>query len=231
MQSFPAEFRVLIIGSSGGIGSAFIQVVQQHPHCGVVIGLHRKSEPDIDFDQESSVGQAAYAVAPQGPFHLIINAAGVLHGPGFMPEKKLADLNYAQLEATFRANTLGPALVLRHFSPLLDHQRGVMAFISAKVGSIGDNRLGGWYAYRASKAALNMLIKTAAIEIKRSNPQAVVLALHPGTVRSALSKPFGGGANARAGEDAAHDMLQVIDKALPEHSGSFLAYDGAVLPW
>jgi NAD(P)-dependent dehydrogenase (short-subunit alcohol dehydrogenase family) len=148
-----------------------------------------------------------------------------------MPEKKLSELNYAQLMDTFRTNTFGPALVLRHFTPLLDSQRGVMAVLSAKVGSIGDNRLGGWYSYRASKAALNMLVKTASIEVKRSNPGAVLVALHPGTVHSRLSQPFRGGGAARSAADAATDMLGVLDRSTPADTGQFLAYNGAQLPW
>ncbi|HNE71875.1 MAG TPA: SDR family NAD(P)-dependent oxidoreductase, partial [Giesbergeria sp.] len=154
LDSFPAGFRALVIGASGGIGQAFVQALRAHPRCAEVVGLHRRSQPRLDMDDEASIGQAADALRAGGTFHLIIHAAGVLHGPRFMPEKKLGDLNYAQLEATLRANTLGPALVLRHFVPLLDRQRGVLALLSAKVGSIGDNRLGGWYSYRASKAAL-----------------------------------------------------------------------------
>jgi len=162
---------------------------------------------------------------------LIINAAGLLHSTDFMPEKKLGDLNYAQLEATFRTNTFGPALVLRHFSPLLDGERGVLAVISAKVGSIEDNRLGGWYSYRASKAALNMLLKTSAIELKRSKPTAVLVSLHPGTVNTGLSKPFKGEQIGRPASVAAQDMLAVLDGLTPAHSGSFVAYDGEALPW
>ena len=120
--------------------------------------------------------------------------------------------------------------MLRHFLPLLDKQ-GAMAMLSAKVGSIGDNRLGGWYAYRSSKAALNMLIKTAAIELARSKPRARLLALHPGTVISPLSQPFRGAAAARPAEQAAAEMLRVIDGLGAEHSGSFHAYDGQQLPW
>src|SRR5690606_21756376 len=126
-------------------------------------GLSRRSQPAFDFADEASIGTAAAAVAGQGPFNLIVNAAGLLLGEHGMPEKKLADLHYARLLATFQANVLGPALLLRHFVPLLERRRGVLAMLSARVGSIGDNRLGGWYGYRASKAALNMLVKTAAI--------------------------------------------------------------------
>jgi NAD(P)-dependent dehydrogenase (short-subunit alcohol dehydrogenase family) len=231
MNTFPDGFRALVIGASGGIGQAFVQTLQADPHCAEVIGLHRHSEPRLDFDDEASIASAADALRGQGKFHLIINAAGVLHTGDFMPEKKLGDLSYAQLEATFRVNTFGPALVLRHFCPLLHTQRSVLAVISAKVGSIEDNRLGGWYSYRASKAALNMLLKTAAIEVKRSNPMAVLVSLHPGTVNTGLSKPFKGEQIGRAATVAAGDMLGVLAQLTPADTGCFLAYNGARLPW
>jgi NAD(P)-dependent dehydrogenase (short-subunit alcohol dehydrogenase family) len=231
MNTFPDGFRALVIGASGGIGRAMMQILQADPRCAEVIGLHRQSDPRVNFDIESSIGAAAAQLHATGKFHLIINAAGVLHTENFMPEKKLGDLSYAQLEATFRINTFGPGLVLRHFTPLLDSQRGVLAVISAKVGSIEDNRLGGWYSYRASKAALNMLLKTAAIEVKRSNPQAVLVSLHPGTVNTGLSKPFKGEQIGRAALDAARDMLGVMAQLTPADTGSFLAYNGARLPW
>jgi NAD(P)-dependent dehydrogenase (short-subunit alcohol dehydrogenase family) len=235
MQSFPSGFRALIIGASGTIGTALVQQLGSHPQCGHVLGLHRQSQPAIDFDDEASFATAAVHLAAQcaeqGKFHLIIVATGVLHNAQFMPEKKLADLNYAQLLRTFQTNTLGPAMVLRHFAPLLDAQRGVLAVMSAKVGSIGDNQLGGWYSYRASKAALNMLLKTASIEVKRSNPQAVLVALHPGTVTSPLSKPFKGDTIGRPAADAAADMLRVIDSLAPGDTGRFVAYSGEALAW
>ena len=220
-----------MIGASGAIGAAFVQQLGTDARCGAVLGLHRQSSPAIDFADEASMALAAAAVAPQGPFHLIINAAGLLHSAGTMPEKKLADLHYAQLLATFQTNTFGPALVLRHFSPLLCAQRGVLVMLSAKVGSIGDNRLGGWYSYRASKAALNMLVKTAAIELKRSKPAAVLVALHPGTVASQLSQPFKGDQIGRPASLAAAEMLAVINHLTPNDSGRFVNYDGQALPW
>ena len=231
LTSFPAGYRAVVIGASGAIGAALVAQLQADPACGLVLGLHRRSVPAIDFDADGSVAAAAAAVASEGPFHLVINAAGILHTPQFMPEKKLADLNEAQLLATLRANTIGPALVLRHFAALLDAQRGVLAVLSAKVGSIEDNRLGGWYSYRASKAALNMLLKTAAIELKRSRPQAVLVALHPGTVRSALSQPFRGDQIGRPAAQAAAELLTVVDGLTPADTGRFIAYDGAPLPW
>jgi len=227
----PDGYRALVIGASGAIGAALLRQLAADGRCGLALGLHRQSQPAIDFDDEAGIAQAAAALAPQGPFHLIVNAAGVLHSQGRMPEKKLGDLGYAQLEATFRANTFGPALLLRHFSPLLDRRRAVLAVLSAKVGSIGDNRLGGWYSYRASKAALNMLVKTAAIELRRSQPQTVLVALHPGTVASPLSRPFKGEQIGRAPDMAAAEMLQVLDALGPADSGAFVAYDGQRLPW
>ncbi|MCF6757908.1 SDR family NAD(P)-dependent oxidoreductase [Pseudomonas balearica] len=231
MQSFPSGYRALVIGASGGIGAALVAALREDPRCAQVIELGRATQPALDLAEPASIERAAAELAGQGAFQLIVNAAGVLHNESFMPEKRLADLNPAQLLATFQVNTFGPALLLRYFCGLLDRQRGVLAMLSAKVGSIGDNRLGGWYSYRASKAALNMLIKTAAIEVRRSQPNAVLLALHPGTVNSALSQPFRGAEIGRPAAVAAHDLLRVIDSLGPEASGSFHAYDGQPLPW
>ncbi|MES2612943.1 MAG: SDR family NAD(P)-dependent oxidoreductase [Pseudomonadota bacterium] len=231
LRSFPQGFRALVLGASGGIGSAFVQHLQTDARCALVIGLGRSTRPPIDFEHEATVPEAAAALAPQGPFHLIIVATGMLHGPKGMPEKRLGQLNYAQMQACLRTNAMGPALVMAHFAPLLAKDRSVLAVLSAKVGSIGDNRLGGWYSYRASKAALNMFLKTAAIEVQRGNPQAVLVALHPGTVDSALSAPFRGAEIGRPAADAAADMLRVIDGLTPECTGSFYAYGGQPLPW
>lgn len=231
LTSFPTGYRVLILGASGGIGAAFAEQLSAQPACGAVHVLHRHSEPALDFADEASIAAAAASMRAHGPFHLIINAAGLLHSTDFMPEKKLSDLHYAQLMATFQVNTFGPALVLRHFSGLLDTQRAVLVMLSAKVGSIEDNRLGGWYSYRASKAALNMLIKTAAIELKRSQPATVLLAMHPGTVTTRLSQPFRGGSAARPARQAVQEMLAVIDQKMPADSGSFVTYSNENLPW
>ena len=231
MNSLPDQFHALIIGASGTIGAAFIDLLRECPRCASVQALHRQTKPHLDFNDEDSIAEAARALAAGPQYHLIINAAGVLHAESFMPEKRLADMNYAQMQVTFQANAFGPALVMRHFAPLLHSERAVMAMLSAKVGSIGDNRLGGWYSYRASKAALNMLIKTAAIELARTQANSVLVALHPGTVNSRLSRPFRGESIGRAARDAAADMLNVLDELTPAESGSFRSYDGAELPW
>lgn len=231
MNSFPNGFRALVIGASGAIGAALVARLSAAPRCGDVVGLGRRTDPAVDFDDEASIATAAAQLADRGPFHLILNATGILHTADFMPEKRLGQLNYAQMEATFRANAFGPALVMAHFAPLLDRERGVLAVLSAKVGSIEDNRLGGWYSYRASKAALNMLLKTAAIEVQRSQPNAVLVALHPGTVDSALSGPFRGAQIGRKPEDVAADLLRVVDGLTAADTGGFFTYAGAKLPW
>ena len=231
MDSLPDGYRALVLGARGAIGSAFVQQLRADVRCAEVVGLHRGSSPALDFDLEDSVGAAAEAVANRGPFHLLVNAAGILHAEAFQPEKKLASLHYAQMEATFRANTFGPALVLRHFCGLMAPGRALLVMLSAKVGSIGDNRLGGWYSYRASKAALNMLVRTAAIELARTRPELVVAALHPGTVQSALSRPFGGAQTGRVPAQAAGEMLAVMDRLTPADSGQFVSWNGEHLPW
>ncbi len=231
LKSFPRGFRALVIGASGAIGAAFVRALQADPACAGVTGLHRGSELPIDFDREETVAAAAEALSRQPPFNLIINAAGVLHTPDFMPEKRFADLNTAQMLETFRVNTFGPALVLGHFTKLLASERAVLAVLSAKVGSIGDNRLGGWYSYRASKAALNMFLKTASVEAARTRPDAVLVALHPGTVDSRLSAPFRGAEIGRSPDDAAADLLGVIDSLKPADTGQFISYSGERLPW
>lgn len=232
MQSLPEGYRALVIGSSGAIGAALVRQLQADPRCGQVIGLGRHTRPAIDFDNEPSVAAAAEQLRSSGPLHLIMVATGMLHGASGMPEKRLGQLRYAQVEAVFRVNTLGPAMLLAHFAPLLARrERSLMAVLSARVGSIGDNRLGGWYSYRASKAALNMLLRTAAIEVARTHSQAVLAALHPGTVDSPLSAPFRGAVIGRPPAEAAADLLRVLDGLTPDVSGGFWAYTGERLPW
>lgn len=231
MDSFPQGFRALVIGATGAIGAAYVDLLKSNSRCAAVEEIHRHSQPPINFAEENSIAEAATALAGKAPFHLIINAAGLLHTTGFMPEKKLSQMHYRQMLETFQTNAFGPAMVINHFSPLLDTERGVMALLSAKVGSIEDNRLGGWYSYRASKAALNMFVKTAAIELKRTKPNTVLVALHPGTVNSNLSQPFRGAEIGRSPLDAARDMLTVIERLTPSETGRFYAYNGERLPW
>jgi NAD(P)-dependent dehydrogenase (short-subunit alcohol dehydrogenase family) len=223
--------KALVIGAGGAIGAAFVELLRADPRSPHVVALGRHSDPPIDYGREETVAAAAEGLRAQAPFHAVIVATGVLHTAAAQPEKRLADLQLSSVEEVFRLNTFGPALVLRHFAPLLDRQRSVMALLSAKVGSIGDNRLGGWYSYRASKAALNMLVKTASIELRRTHPGAVLVALHPGTVRSALSRPFRGDEIGCEAAQAAAQMWRVLTSLEAADSGSFVAYDGQRLPW
>lgn len=230
MDSLGEGYRALVIGAGGALGGAFCQLLEEDPRCAQVLALGRSTTPALDLEHPQSIADAAVALARQAPLHLILLATGVLHRPGVSPEKSLAALQAEALQAVFQINALGPALVLQQFLPLLA-PRGAMAVLSAKVGSIGDNRLGGWYAYRASKTALNMLVKTAAIELARSRPQARLFSLHPGTVLSPLSQPFRGAAAGRPPRVAAAELLNLIDRLDPADSGGFFAYDGEPLPW
>ena len=231
MGLLPNPFRALVIGSSGTIGSAFTELLENNPLCSSVVGIHRHSEPHIDYLNLDSIASCATTLSADAPFQLIINTIGVLHTNDWMPEKRLDDLNAEHLSELMKINAIGPALTIRHFSQLLDPKNSIMVTLSAKVGSIEDNRLGGWYSYRASKAALNMLIKTASIEWARTKPNTALIAMHPGTVNSRLSKPFRGEQIGRSANDAVADMFRVIENLKKEDSGSFISYSGEKLPW
>jgi NAD(P)-dependent dehydrogenase (short-subunit alcohol dehydrogenase family) len=230
VNSLPDGYRALVLGSSGAIGSALLRTLQADARCAEALGLSRAQ--GLDLEDEARLAAAAAALRERGPWHLIVGATGVLQA-GRPPEKRLADLDAAALARLYAVNAIGPALLVKHFHELLPLRgRGLFGLLSARVGSIGDNRKGGWYGYRASKAALNMLVKTAAIEVARRRPLAVLAALHPGTVRSGLSAPILGDAEATAPDDAARNLLAVLD-ALPAEgaSGRFIAWDGAEIPW
>ena len=189
----------------------------------------------LDATNETSIAAAAGAAAHRVPrVDWLINVAGVLHDGDLQPEKRIADVTAANLALSFAVNATGPALVARHFeSLLLRSARPVFAVLSARVGSIADNRLGGWYSYRASKAALNMLTKTLAIEWARRRPPVACLALHPGTVATELAKPFVAADSPRvfSVERAASQLLELIEQAVPSPAGSFLAWNGETIPW
>ncbi len=232
MNSLPEGYAAAVIGASGAIGGALVRALQADPRCARVHALSRRGSPAVDLSDEASLEAAAAQLRAAGPLHLLVCATGVLQLGPRSPEKRLADLDPATLAQALAVNAIGPALVLKHFHDLLPlKQRGLLAVLSARVGSIGDNRKGGWYGYRASKAALNQLLHTAAIEVARKRPLAVLAALHPGTVSSALSAPILGDAEATAPDDAARNLLVVLDGLQAEHSGGLFAWDGAVIPW
>ena len=224
----------VIIGATGGIGGALVKALAETARYEPVIGLSRNSEPSVDITAEGTVEAAARHVATTGgPLRLLVIATGFLHDGHSRPERGLKDLDAGQLARAYAVNAIGPALVLKHFTPLLPKEgRSVVAAISARVGSIGDNHLGGWHAYRASKAALNQIVRTAAVELKRTRPDAVCVALHPGTVDTKLSAPFSkSGLNVRPPAEAARELLHVIDALRLHDTGGFFDYAGKPLPW
>lgn len=238
MESLPAGYRALVLGASGAIGGAFVAALRADPRCAEAVALSRSSVPAIDLLDEASLAAAAAALRGQAPFALIVVATGALQqrvaGRAVGPEKRLAELDPVVLTQAFAVNAIGPALIAKHFHDLLPvRERGVFAVLSARVGSIGDNAKGGWYGYRASKAALNQLWHTAAIEIARRRPEAVLAALQPGTVRSPLTAPVIGAEapDALSPDASAARLLAVLDGLAPADSGGFFAHDGARIPW
>jgi len=203
---------------------AFSRGIAASPHGNV-------SHHQIDYTDESSIAGAAAIASAAAPLDLVLVTTGLLHDQDIMPEKSLGDLSSTKFQRLFAANTILPALLAKHFLPrIVTDKRAIFAAVSARVGSISDNRLGGWYAYRASKAALNMVIKNAAIEIGRRYKQAVIVGLHPGTVDSSLSKPFQG--NVPEGklftpEFSAKKLLLVLDGLAAKDSGRCFAWDGS----
>jgi NAD(P)-dependent dehydrogenase (short-subunit alcohol dehydrogenase family) len=184
----------------------------------------------FDLEDEASIEAAARSVFSEGLPDLVIVATGVLHSAALWPEKSLKALDAAALRDVLAVNAIGPALVAKHILPHLSQEgKSVFGVLSARVGSISDNRLGGWHAYRSSKAALNMLVRNFAIELKRTHPDALCVALHPGTVDTALSRPFQTGLRADhlfSPDVSAHHLLSVIDALTPDQSGRLFAWDG-----
>ena len=230
--------RVAVFGAGGGIGAALVSTLISNRDIAEVFALSRAPDTAAftgairlrcDLTDEASIAAAAMAIG--SPLDLCIVATGVLTLPdGSGPEKSLRQIDAAAMAQTFALNTIGPALIAKHFLPLLPRdRRAVFAALSARVGSIGDNRLGGWHSYRASKAALNMLIRNFAIELGRTHKQAICVGLHPGTVATGLSAPFQRGVPAERlftpDESAAH-LLRVIDGLTPADSSECFAWDG-----
>lgn len=226
------DSAAVVIGASGGIGSALADRLQTSGTYAVVHRLSR-SGSGLDLEDETTIAAAASNVAEGPPVRLIFIATGVLHD-GQEPERSYRAMTAEHLLRDYRINTVGPALVARHFAPLLPREgRSVLAALSARVGSIGDNRLGGWHSYRASKAALNMILRNLSIELARTHREAIVAGLHPGTVDTALSVPFQKGVTPEklfTPEHSATRMLEVLDSLTPADSGNVFAFDGVQIP-
>jgi NAD(P)-dependent dehydrogenase (short-subunit alcohol dehydrogenase family) len=225
--------RAAIVGASGGIGAALANALDSDPRYGTVLRLSRSGGAiAIDLEDEASIATAAARCGSD--LNLLIVATGALQVGPQTPEKSSRALDGTLLARSFAINAIGPALVAKHFLPLLPRQGpAVFAALSARVGSIGDNRLGGWYGYRAAKAALNQLIRTLSIELAVKRPQAICVGLHPGTVDTALSAPFQTGVpkdKLLTPDFCATSLLAVLHGLTPSDSGSVFDWQGARLP-
>ncbi|MBX9759513.1 MAG: SDR family NAD(P)-dependent oxidoreductase [Beijerinckiaceae bacterium] len=222
----------VVSGASGGVGAALVRALEAQGGFDEVVGLSRGGTPAFDITDEASVAAAARALAGRD-VRLVVDATGFLHDARFQPEKSLRQLDPAHILQSFAVNAMGPALMMKHFLPLCPREgRFVFATLSARVGSIADNHLGGWHSYRASKAALNQFTRTAAVELKRTRPEAICVCLHPGTVDTRMSAAFSkSGLDVRPPEVAADDLLRVIEGLSPQQTGSFFDFKGEPVAW
>lgn len=221
--------RVLIFGSSGGLGKAFVSYCSNKVGVENVVSLSR-SENGLDITDELNLESLAEKI--KGPFRLIVNATGILKSQGSNPEKTIYVLEKKLMNELINVNAIGPALLLKFFSKKLDKERpSIFLNLSARVGSIEDNKLGGWISYRTSKAALNQIIKTASIEINRRNKNAICVGVHPGTVKTKFTENYQNRENILTVEKSVKMIMSVIENMNVSDNGKIFAYDGSVVPW
>ncbi|MDE2465510.1 MAG: SDR family oxidoreductase [Alphaproteobacteria bacterium] len=234
LETFPSGGIAVVIGSRSAIGRAMVAALAQSERFDAVLSFGRDTAPVLDVTCEDNWKNVAAQITAAGkPLRLVLVTTGLLRGPLGGPERTWGDIDPMAMAGAFAVNAIGPALALKHLLPLLPKEgKSMFAALSARVGSIADNRLGGWFSYRASKAALNQILHTAAIELARSRRAAVCVALHPGTVDTPLSAPF-----ARHGLDlhtpyaAAAHLVAVMDRLRVADSGGFFDWRGAPIPW
>ena len=233
--------NIAVIGASGAIGNAFVEYYSNDQSVNTVYAFSRNKQSyenkkiqsyELEIENQNSIQDAAEKIKENRLNHIIV-ATGILHSESFGPEKSIKDINHDSMTKVMSINTIGPSLVGRYFIPLLTKDtKSVLAFLSARVGSISDNKLGGWYSYRASKTALNQIIKNFSFELKRTNPNAIVLGLQPGTVDSKLSEPFKKNVPTEklfTPKKSMELLLNVIENASMKDSGNLLAYDGETI--
>jgi len=239
LSNFEGNLKVAVIGASGGIGRAFVEQLNAQDNVSEIYAFSRTethfnhdkiTSHAIDIVSESSIEKAVSKLDENLLFDVIIVAAGLLHDDEIFPEKSIKDISFDNFQRVFEVNSFGPMLVAKHFLPrLVKDSKGVFACLSARVSSISDNGLGGWHAYRASKAALNMLIKNAAIETSRRYKHSCIIGLHPGTVDTDLSEPFQKNVAENklfTPEYSSECLLKVINNVTPDQSGTLIAWDG-----
>lgn len=243
LDSFQNKINAVVVGASGGIGKALVEQLLAYPSVAQVHALTRNADSfqssseklkvsAVDILDETSVERASESVSDT-PVDLLIIASGILHGENVSPEKSLRTFQRDSFAQVMEVNTIAPMLVAKHFlSKMNRRDRSVFSVISARVGSISDNRLGGWYSYRASKAALNMLLKTLSIESRRTMPNLIIAGLHPGTVDTRLSKPFQRNVKPEklfTPDQSATYLLNVVNDLSVEQSGNLFAWDGQLI--
>ena len=223
----------IVFGNSGGIGASLFNQLKIDPAYKEVYGFSRNSNPKIDIFNEDSFKTISNKIKEKNlKIKLLINAVGYLHDSEHKPEKKFEDINLEYIKKSFSVNTIPTALIIKYFVPLMNiNENSIIATLSARVGSISDNYLGGWYSYRSSKAALNQLIKTASIELKRRNKNLIIVAIHPGTVSTKLSKPFLGKKSYQTSEEAASKIMDVLRNLNHQDSGYLLDYNKNIIPY
>ena len=229
---FETPYKALVVGASGTIGGAFVAAFQADPLCTHVELVSRAQSPGFDVLNAASIAQQAELCRAAGPYQIMVDATGALIIDGVGPEKSLASLREEVLMQNFHVNAVGPVLLLRHFAPLLAAGPSIYAKLSARVGSISDNTKGGWYGYRAAKAALNMLLQTAAIELQRKNAELRVVALQPGTVRSGLSQAFANSVpHLLEPAESVAGMLAALSSLSPKTGAHYIDYQGKSIDW
>lgn len=234
----------VVVGAGGGLGRAFVSELLTEPVWRHVVGVGRRKPSDwpddprtpfltADLLDEAALSTLAEDLTALGMLGLVLIATGLLHADDLKPEKSMRAVSAASMARLFEVNAVLPALVAKHLAPLLPKDEpSILAALSARVGSVGDNRLGGWHGYRASKAALNMMFRCQAIELARERPLAVCVTLHPGTVATPLSAPFARPSSTTlAPIESARRLLKVLHRLEPADSGGFFAHDASRVPW